>query len=69
MKHPITIERNRIGINQSKLARIMGVTKQTVCAWELGKSSPRIYHLRKLADYFGVTIDYLLSHTDKTEPA
>jgi repressor LexA len=56
-------------LSQEALGNEMGVSQDTISGWELDKSSPRIYHLKKLADYFGVTIDYLLSYDDETEPA
>lgn len=39
------------------------VTKNAVYSWEVGKSQPSIEIIKRLAQYFGVTIDYLLNFT------
>ncbi len=48
------------GISQEILAEKMGVTIQAVSKWETGISCPDISLLPELADYFGVSVDYLL---------
>lgn len=50
-------------ITQSALAEAMGLSQQAIAKWETGKSSPDITTLKKLADYFGVTTDFLTGHT------
>lgn len=52
--------RKRANVSQSELGEILGVTGQTVLNWENGIYEPKIEHLIKLADYFNVTIDYLV---------
>lgn len=52
--------RKRADVSQSELGEILGVTGQTVLNWENGIYEPKIEHLIKLADYFNVTIDYLV---------
>lgn len=47
-------------ITQPELANMLGVTFSTVSAWEVGKAQPSYDILVKLAQYFGVTTDYLL---------
>ncbi len=58
-------ERSQIGLNQVEFAKIFNVTKQTVSNWENGNRTPDSTTLSKLADYFGVTVDYLLGRTEK----
>ena len=67
MKARIRAMRNERGLTQQQLADALGVNKQTVCEWEHGRTFPRIDTLRKLAQYFGVTIDYLLEQ--RVEPS
>lgn len=50
-------------LTQPDLAEMFGVTYSTVSAWELGKAQPNFETLTKIAQYFGVTIDYLLNFT------
>ncbi len=49
-----------------KVAKEAGVTQTALSNWKLGKSTPTTQTLQKIADYFGVTIDYLM--TGKEEP-
>lgn len=48
------------GITQEELADIVGKSQQAVNLWERGTNEPGIESLNKLADHFGVTVDYLL---------
>lgn len=50
-------ERN---ITQAQLANHLHVTAQAVSKWEKGIASPDINLLVPIADFFGVTVDYLL---------
>lgn len=44
----------------------LGLTRATVSNWKKG-GAPRETALRKIADYFGVSVDYLLGKTDQKE--
>lgn len=50
-------------LNQAKLAEALGMSQATITFWENGKRTPDIEMLGKLADFFGVTTDYLLGRT------
>lgn len=50
------------GTNPSKLELELGFGKGTLYKWD--KSSPSTDKLSKVADYFGVSIDYLLGKTE-----
>lgn len=47
-------------LGQDKLAEALGVSKGIVSLWENGLREPTMYSLIIIADYFGVTIDYLV---------
>ena len=47
-------------ISQKELSLIFNVAQNTVSQWENGKRSLDTETLKKLADYFMVTTDYLL---------
>ena len=51
-------------LTQAQLAEILGIAKTTLAAYEQGKSEPNIELLIKLADYFCVTVDYLIGKTN-----
>ncbi len=52
--------RTNTGISQKELAAYMDVSVQTLFNWENGLFQPSIDDLIKLADYFGVSLDYLV---------
>lgn len=52
-------------MSQVGLARILGVTKQSVSNWENNNILPSIDMLIKIADFFSCTTDYLLEMDDK----
>lgn len=58
-------------ISQIDLANKLCVTKQSISNWENENIMPSIDMLIKMADYFGVTTDYLLglseNHSLNTE--
>ena len=60
--------RKERGLSQEDLAGIIGVSRQAVQKWESGTSSPDTDNLIALADYFGVSLDYLLRGT-QAQPA
>ena len=47
-------------ITQVELAKHLSVSQGTLSFWEQGKYEPDNKSLTKLADYFGVSVDYLL---------
>ena len=49
-------------LTQEELAKKIDVTQKTYANYELGKTEPTIQTLCKLADYFSVTVDYLIDH-------
>ena len=59
--------REQNDLSQTDLAKYLGVVRSTICQYEKGNRQPDIEQLIKLADYFNVTVDYLLEHnTSKT---
>ena len=51
-------------MRQCDLARATGIDQRTISNYETGKSNPDSYALVKFADYFDVSVDYLLCRTD-----
>lgn len=50
---------------QKKLADYLGLSANTVCEWEKGRSEPSISTIKKMADIFDVSADYLLGLEDE----
>ena len=57
------------GIEQKTLALDLHVAQPTVSEWESGKKMPSSKSSERLADYFGVSIDYLLGRDLATNKA
>ena len=51
-------------ISQLKLAMDLNMNQNTISRYETGEREPGINELIKIADYFNVSIDYLLERTD-----
>jgi len=49
------------GISIAKLEKETGLGNGTVGRWE--KSSPSVENVKKVADYFKVSVDYLISQS------
>jgi transcriptional regulator with XRE-family HTH domain len=56
----IKLERKKLKLTQKQLAEKLGVSDSTLSYWERGDFEPDSVSLLKLANYFGVTVDYLL---------
>ncbi|MEE0222620.1 MAG: helix-turn-helix transcriptional regulator [Lachnospiraceae bacterium] len=53
--------RDSKGVKDSDVVKATGITKSTFSDWKSGRSKPKNDKLQKIADYFGVTIDYLMT--------
>lgn len=56
--------RKEKGISQLKLALDLNMSQNTISRYETGEREPGINELIKLADYFDVSVDYLLGRTE-----
>lgn len=54
------------GISLKEFGKIIGVAESTVSLYENGKRQPDYDTLSKIADFFGVSTDYLLGRETKT---
>ena len=57
MKNRIEEIRNEKGIRQDELAKLMGVSRQTISSLENGRYNPSIMLAYKISRYFGMTIE------------
>lgn len=53
------------GITPYRIYKATGVPQSSMSEWKRGNSMPKIDKLQKIADYFGVTVDYLLGKEEK----
>lgn len=59
---------NERGITPTQVARDNGLTQQTVSHWKTRGSTPKAETVQKLADYFNVSVDYLLGTEKEKAP-
>lgn len=49
------------GITAYRVAKDTGVTTATLTSWKQGKYTPKPEKMQKIADYFGVSLSYLMT--------
>ncbi len=59
--------RNEFKISQQKLADAVGVSQQSINKYENQDVEPDIAILIKIADYFSVSVDYLVGRTSSPD--
>lgn len=64
----LRILRKKSGLTMKQLGEKIGVAESTISLYEKGTREPDNATLFKLADYFGVSVDYLLGRTDTPTP-
>ncbi len=56
--------RKKKRLSQLKLAMDLNMTQNTISRYETGEREPGIAELIRIADYFHVSVDYLIGHSD-----
>lgn len=56
--------REKAGLTQGEVAKRIGVARPTYANYESGKREPDFDNIKKLADLFDVTVDFLVGQTD-----
>jgi DNA-binding XRE family transcriptional regulator len=56
------------GYTQKEIAALLNVRQNTYSQYEIGVLSYPVEALVKLADFYGVSVDYLLGRTDQKQP-
>ena len=51
----------RKGLTPGGVAREAGISRSTIQDWKTGRCVPKAETLLRIADYFGVTLDYLVT--------
>lgn len=44
-----------------QVSKKTGISQTAFSNWKAGRSEPNVYNLKKLADYFGVSIEYFIN--------
>ena len=56
------------GYTQDEVAKILNIKQNTYSQYEIGTLNYPVDALIKLADFYGVSVDYLLGRTDVKTP-
>lgn len=56
--------RNESGLTQSQFAKAIGTSQKNISRWELGETEPSAYYLKKIAEFYKITTDYILGVED-----
>ena len=59
--------RDSKGTKDADVAKATGITKSTFSDWKSGRSQPKKEKLQKIAEFFGVTVDYLMTGNEDSK--
>ena len=57
--------RENNNLSQRAFAEILGIAQSTVGMWESGKREPDFTTVQEIANYFNVSVDYLLGREER----
>lgn len=57
------------GLSQQKFAELFNLSQQSIYKYENDISEPSLQTLIEISDYFNISVDYLIDHTDNPEPS
>ena len=60
----LRILRESVKLSQVKMADLLGVKQSSINRYENGQATPTVELLRKYADYFDVSMDYIFARCD-----
>lgn len=55
------------GVTAYRVSKETGVTTATLTSWKQGKYTPKPEKMQKIADYFGVSLSYLMTGKEDSE--
>lgn len=60
--------RNKLSYKDSDVAKGTSITKSTFSDWKAGRYTPKQEKMQKIADFLGVTVDYIMTGNESIEP-
>jgi len=60
--------RESMNLTQTELARRLGITRASLSHYETGRRVPDFETISKMADFFGVSVDYIIGRTERPDP-
>lgn len=55
------------GVTAYKVCKGTGITTATISNWKAGRYTPKQEKMQKIADYFGVSVEYLMTGEEKRD--
>lgn len=55
-------------LNQDEVAEACGISRIALARYETGTRTPRAVYVARLAEYYGVTVDYLMGRDEVPAP-
>lgn len=59
----------KAGVTPYRVCKETGITTATISNWKAGRYTPKQDKLQKIAEYFGVTVEYLMTGEEKEDGA
>ena len=53
------------GLKPFDVSKATGISSSTLTDWKMGRSTPKQDKMQKIADYFGVSLEYLMTGNEK----
>lgn len=60
--------RTKSNATQLELSSHLGISRPTYCRYETGEREPNFDTIKKIADYYSVSVDYIIDH-DVSNPS
>ena len=64
----LKVLRKGLGITQAQFAEVFKIAHGTIAMWETGRREPDFETVIRIADYFHVSVDYLIGRDEKEKP-
>lgn len=58
---------NKKGVTPYRVCKETGLTTSTISNWKAGRYTPKQDKMQKIAEYFGVSVDYLMTGEETEE--
>ena len=59
--------REKADLTQDEVSRNTGISRGSLAGYETGARKPKYESLKKLADYYGVTVEYILGRDESEQ--
>lgn len=56
------------GVTPYRVCKETGITTSTISNWKAGRYTPKQDKMQKIADFLGVSIEYLMTGSEKVKP-